>query len=47
MYKGTENINILKGVRKDTVSIKQEILKKKKKNTGNSDMKKIKRRAVK
>ena len=42
MYKGTENINILKGIRKDTVSIKQEILKKKK-NTGNSDMKKIKR----
>ena len=28
---GIENINILKGVRKDTASIKQEILKKKKK----------------
>lgn len=37
---GIENINILKGVRKDTASIKQEILKKKKK--GNSDMKKSK-----
>ena len=37
---GIENINILKGVRKDTASIKQEILKKKIK--GNSDMKKSK-----
>lgn len=39
---GIENINILKGVRKDTASIKQEILKKKKKRKFRHE--KIKRR---